>query len=161
VESTHSNIRGAILHKEKDKTCSSPNTDNSRPWFDGMAEAFAELEAQDGHASLSHAEMAGPACRPRTSPAGDQKRLKVGMRTAKLRHVGASPRTRHRSGETRQALFQATAEPGSGSKRPAHLMITAPLRGRQNWPGLCGWHKPHARNRNNRRSTNACPRLFE
>jgi len=58
--------------------------------FDGMAEAFAELETQDGSASLSHAEWLGLLIDRETS-SRETKRFESRMRTAKLRHVGASP----------------------------------------------------------------------
>jgi hypothetical protein len=58
--------------------------------FDGMAEAFTELETQDGTASLSHAEWLGLLI-DRETTSRETKRFESRMRSAKLRHVGASP----------------------------------------------------------------------
>jgi DNA replication protein DnaC len=58
--------------------------------FDGMAEAFTELETQDGTASLSHAEWLGLLI-DRETASRETRRFESRMRSAKLRHVGASP----------------------------------------------------------------------
>ena len=58
--------------------------------FDVMAEAFAELETQDGADALSHAEWLGLLV-DRETASRETKRFESRMRTAKLRHVGASP----------------------------------------------------------------------
>ena len=58
--------------------------------LEGMAEAFAEMQIQDGAASLSHAEWLGLLV-DRESASRETKRFESRMRTAKLRHVGASP----------------------------------------------------------------------
>jgi DNA replication protein DnaC len=58
--------------------------------LDGMAEAFAEMQQQDGTASLTHAEWLGLLI-DREAASRETKRFESRMRTAKLRHVGASP----------------------------------------------------------------------
>ena len=58
--------------------------------LDGMAEAFVELEAQDGTADLAHAEWLGLLV-DRETASRETKRFESRMRTARLRHVGASP----------------------------------------------------------------------
>ena len=58
--------------------------------FDGMAEAFTELETQDGTASLSHAGWLGLLI-DRETASRETRRFESRMRSAKLRHVGASP----------------------------------------------------------------------
>jgi DNA replication protein DnaC len=58
--------------------------------LDGMAEAFAELEARDGIADLAHAEWLGLLV-DRETANRETKRFESRMRTARLRHVGASP----------------------------------------------------------------------
>ena len=58
--------------------------------LDGMAEAFADLEARDGTAGLSHAEWLGLLV-DRETASRETKRFESRMRTARLRHVGASP----------------------------------------------------------------------
>ena len=58
--------------------------------LDGMAEAFAEMQKQDGTAGLSHAEWLGLLI-DRETASRETKRFESRMRAAKLRHVGASP----------------------------------------------------------------------
>ena len=58
--------------------------------LDGMAEAFAEMQSQDGTANLTHAEWLGLLI-DRESNSRETKRFDSRMRTAKLRDVGASP----------------------------------------------------------------------
>ena len=58
--------------------------------LDGMAEAFAEMQSQDGTGNLTHAEWLGLLI-DRESSSRETKRFDSRMRTAKLRHVGASP----------------------------------------------------------------------
>jgi len=55
-----------------------------------MAEAFGELETQDGTASLSHAEWLGLLV-DREASSRATKSYERGLRTAKLRHIGAAP----------------------------------------------------------------------
>jgi hypothetical protein len=58
--------------------------------LDGMAEAFVEMQGQDGTATLSHTEWLGLLI-DRESASRETKRFESRMRTAKLRHGGASP----------------------------------------------------------------------
>ena len=58
--------------------------------LDGMAEAFAEMQSQDGSANLTHAEWLGLLI-DRESSSRETKRFDSRMRTAKLRHRGAVP----------------------------------------------------------------------
>lgn len=58
--------------------------------LDGMAEAFAELEGQDGSANLTHAEWLALLVE-RESVNRETKRFESRMRAARLRHAGASP----------------------------------------------------------------------
>ena len=55
-----------------------------------MAEAFAEMQSQDGSANLTHAEWLGLLLN-RESSSWETKRFDSRMRTAKLRHRGAVP----------------------------------------------------------------------
>jgi len=57
--------------------------------LDGMADAFVELEAQDGSADLGHAEWLALLL-DREAANRTTKRFKTRLRAAKLRHVGAS-----------------------------------------------------------------------
>ena len=58
--------------------------------LDGMAEAFAEMQTQDGSADLTHAEWLGLLI-DREATSRETKRFESRMRTARLRHVGAAP----------------------------------------------------------------------
>jgi len=58
--------------------------------LDGMAEAFAEMQTQDGTAGLSHAEWLGLLI-DRETASRETKRFQSRMRTAKLRHCEAVP----------------------------------------------------------------------
>ncbi len=60
--------------------------------LDGMAEAFAEMQIQDGAAALSHAEWLGLLV-DRESASRETKRFESRMRTAKLRQSAHRPRT--------------------------------------------------------------------
>jgi len=66
--------------------------------LDGMAEAFAELQMQDAVAGLSHAEWLGLLV-DREVASRETKRFETRMRTARLRHVGASPPSSTNSAE--------------------------------------------------------------
>lgn len=57
--------------------------------LDGMADAFAELQGQDGAADLGHAEWLGLLI-DREAASRSTKRYQSRMRAAKLRHVGAA-----------------------------------------------------------------------
>ena len=58
--------------------------------LDGMAEAFTELQTQDGSADLTHAEWLGLLI-DREAISRETKRFESRMRTARLRHIGAAP----------------------------------------------------------------------
>ena len=58
--------------------------------LDGMAEAFTELQTQDGSADLTHAEWLGLPI-DREAISRETKRFESRMRTARLRHIGAAP----------------------------------------------------------------------
>lgn len=58
--------------------------------LDGMAEAFTEMQTQDGSADLTHAEWLGLLI-DREATSRETKRFESRMRTARLRHVGAAP----------------------------------------------------------------------
>ncbi len=96
--------------------------------LDGMAEAFSELETQDGSISLSHGEWLGLLIE-REASSRATKRFESRMRSAKLRHVGAAPedvdyRARR---NLDKALFQQLLS-GKWIKDNRNLIIT----------GLCG-----------------------
>jgi len=86
-----------------------PTLDNLKALrLDGMVEAFAELQAQDGAADLSHAEWLGLLV-DREVASRETKRFEARMRSARLRHVGACPEDvdyRARRGLDK-ALFQS------------------------------------------------------
>ena len=101
--------------------------------LDGMAEAFTELETQDGTVSLSHAEWLGLLVDRETS-SRDTKRFESRMRTAKLRHVGAAPEDvdyRARRGLDK-ALFQQLLT-GKWIRDKRNLMITGPCGVGKTW----------------------------
>ncbi len=87
--------------------------------LDGMVEAFAELQAQDAAADLTHAEWLGLLA-DREIASRNTRRFQTRLRMARLRHVGAAiedvdfrtPRKLDR------ALFQQLAT-GAGSRTPA------------------------------------------
>ena len=96
--------------------------------LDGMAEAFAEMQSQDGSANLTHAEWLGLLI-DRESSSRETKRFDSRMRTAKLRHRGAVPEDidyKSRRGLDK-ALFQQMLT-GRWIKDKRNLIIT----------GLCG-----------------------
>ena len=62
--------------------------------LDGMAEAFAELQAQDGAAGLTHAEWLGLLA-DREAASRETERFDARMRAARLRHVGACETVRN------------------------------------------------------------------
>ena len=97
--------------------------------LDGMAEAFAELEARDGAAGLTHAEWLG-LLTDRETANRETKRFESRMRTARLRHVGASPEDvdfRARRGLDK-ALFQELLT-GKWISDKRNLIITGPCGG--------------------------------
>lgn len=101
--------------------------------FDGMVEAFTELETQDGAATLSHAEWLGLLI-DRETASRETKRFESRMRTAKLRHVGASPEdVDYRSRRNLdKALFQQLLT-GKWIKDRRNLMITGPCGVGKTW----------------------------
>ena len=105
--------------------------------LDGMAEAFAEMQSQDGTADLTHAEWLGLLV-DRESSSRETKRFESRMRAAKLRHGGAVPEDvdyKTRRGLDK-ALFQQMLT-GRWIKHKRNLMITGPLWRGQNLAGLC------------------------
>ena len=101
--------------------------------LDGMADAFAELQSQDGVTDLSHAEWLGLLI-DREVANRTTKRFQTRMRTAKLRHVGAAiedvdyrtPR------KLDKALFQQLAT-GRWIDERRNLMITGPCGVGKTW----------------------------
>ena len=101
--------------------------------LDGMLEAFAELQAQDAAADLSHAEWLGLLA-DREIATRDTRRFQTRMRVAKLRHIGAAiedvdfraPRKLDR------ALFQQLAT-GRWIGDARNLMITGPCGVGKTW----------------------------
>lgn len=101
--------------------------------LDGMAEAFAEMQSQDGTANLTHAEWLGLLI-DRESSSRETKRFESRMRTAKLRHVGASPEDvdyKSRRGLDK-VLFQQMLT-GRWIKDRRNLMITGPCGVGKTW----------------------------
>lgn len=101
--------------------------------LDGMAEAFAEMQTQDGTASLSHAEWLG-LLTDRETASRDTKRFESRMRTAKLRHGGASPEdVDYKAGRgLDKALFQQMLT-SRWIKDKRNLMITGPCGVGKTW----------------------------
>ena len=99
----------------------------------GMADAFAELQTQDGADDLAHAEWLGLLV-DREVVNRSTKRFQTRMRTAKLRHVGAAiedvdyrtPR------KLDKALFQQLAT-GRWIAEHRSLMITGPCGVGKTW----------------------------
>lgn len=101
--------------------------------LDGMADAFAELQTQDQAGDLSHAEWLGLLI-DREASNRSTKKFQSRMRSAKLRHVGASiedvdyrtPR------KLDKALFQQLAT-GRWITEHRNLMITGPCGVGKTW----------------------------
>lgn len=101
--------------------------------LDGMADAFAELQAQDGAADLGHAEWLGLLI-DREASNRSTKRFQTRMRTAKLRQSGASvedvdyraPRQLDRD------LFRRLAQ-GDWIEKRQNLLITGPCGVGKTW----------------------------
>ena len=103
--------------------------------LDGMAEAFAELQAQDRAAELSHAEWLGLLV-DREEASRETKRYDSRLRAAKLRHVGACPEDvdyRARRGLDR-GLFQALLT-GKWIADKRNLILTGPCGVGKTWLG--------------------------
>ena len=100
---------------------------------DGMAEAFTELQTQDGSADLTHAEWLGLPI-DREAISRETKRFESRMRTARLRHIGAAPEDvdyKTRRGLDK-ALFQSLLS-GKWIKDKRNLMITGPCGVGKTW----------------------------
>jgi len=103
--------------------------------LDGMAEAFSELQMHDRAADLSRAEWFGLVI-DREVASRETKRFEARMRTAKLRHVGASPEDvdyRARRGLDK-ALFQSLLT-GRWITDKRNLIITGPCGVGKTWLG--------------------------
>lgn len=101
--------------------------------LDGMAEAFAEMQTQDGSADLTHAEWLGLLI-DREATSRETKRFESRMRTARLRHVGAAPEDvdyKSRRGLDK-ALFQNLLT-GKWIRDKRNLMITGPCGVGKTW----------------------------
>lgn len=101
--------------------------------LDGMAEAFAEMQTQDGTADLTHAEWLGLLI-DREATSRETKRFESRMRTARLRHVGAAPEDvdyKTRRGLDK-ALFQNLLT-GKWIRDKRNLMITGPCGVGKTW----------------------------
>ena len=94
--------------------------------LDGMADAFAEMQARDDTADLGHAEWLGLLI-DREAASRSTKKFQSRMRAARLRHVGAAiedvdyrtPR------KLDKALFQQLAT-GRWITEHRNLLITGP-----------------------------------
>src|SRR5690554_6509465 len=103
--------------------------------LDGMAEAFAELQAQDRAANLTHAEWLGLLA-DREEASRETKRYDTRIRAARLRHVGACPEDvdyRARRGFDR-ALFQSLLS-GKWITDRRNLILTGPCGVGKTWLG--------------------------
>ncbi len=101
--------------------------------LDGMAEAFEELQGQDGSADLTHAEWLGLLI-DREATSRETKRFESRMRTARLRHVGAAPEDvdyKTRRGLDKP-LFQQLLT-GKWIRDKRNLMITGPCGVGKTW----------------------------
>ena len=101
--------------------------------LDGMAEAFAEMQKQDGSANLTHAEWLGLLI-DREATSRETKRFESRMRTARLRHVGAAPEDvdyKTRRGLDK-ALFQNLLT-GKWIRDKRNLIITGPCGVGKTW----------------------------
>ncbi len=101
--------------------------------LDGMADAFVELQAQDGADDLGHAEWLALLI-DREAVNRNTRRFQTRMRSAKLRHVGAAiedvdyrtPR------KLDKALFQQLAT-GRWIAEHRNLLITGPCGVGKTW----------------------------
>lgn len=101
--------------------------------LDGMAEAFAEMQTQDGTADLTHAEWLGLLI-DREATSRETKRFESRMRSARLHHVGAVPEDldyKTRRGLDK-ALFQSLLT-GKSIADKRNLMITGPCGVGKTW----------------------------
>lgn len=103
--------------------------------LDGMAEAFAELQAQDRAADLTHAEWLGLLA-DREEASRETRRYETRIRAARLRHVGACPEDvdyRARRGLDR-AMFQSLLS-GKWITDRRNLILTGPCGVGKTWLG--------------------------
>ena len=101
--------------------------------LDGMADAFEELQGQDGTADLTHAEWLGLLI-DREAASRETKRFESRMRTVRLRHVGAAPEDvdyKTRRGLDKP-LFQQLIT-GKWIRDKRNLMITGPCGVGKTW----------------------------
>jgi DNA replication protein DnaC len=101
--------------------------------LDGMAQAFAELQARDGADDLPHADWFALLI-DREIADRNTRRFRTRLRAAALRHVGAAIedvdcRTARKLD---RGLFQQLAT-GAWIEERRNLLITGPLRRRQTW----------------------------
>lgn len=109
--------------------------------LDGMADAFAELQARDDVGDLNHAEWLGLLI-DREASNRSTKKFQSRMRAAKLRHVGASiedvdyrtPR------KLDKALFKELAT-GRWIENSQNLLITGPCGVGKTWLACALGHK--------------------
>jgi len=101
--------------------------------LDGMADAFAELQTQDAAPDLSHAEWLGLLI-DREAVSRSTKKFQSRMRSAKLRHVGASIEdVDYRAArKLNKALFQQLAT-GRWIAEHRNLLITGPCGVGKTW----------------------------
>jgi DNA replication protein DnaC len=94
--------------------------------LDGMAEAFAELQAQDGARDLPHAEWLALLI-DREVADRSIRRFRTKLRAAALRHVGAAIEGVNYRAARRldRALFQQVAT-GMWIEERRNLLITGP-----------------------------------
>ena len=103
--------------------------------LDGMAEAFCELQSQDGATDMSHAEWPGLLV-DREVASRETKRFEARMRSARLRHVGACPEDvdyRARRGLDKALLQSLLTGKWITDKR--NLIITGPCGVGKTWLG--------------------------
>ncbi len=101
--------------------------------LDGMAEAFTEMDGQDGSAGLNHAEWLGLLI-DRETASGETKRFDSRMRTARLRHVGTA--LKDVDYKTRRGLDKALSRnllTGKWIRDKCNLMITSPCGVGKTW----------------------------
>ena len=127
--------------------------------LDGMAEAFAEMQAQDRAADLTHAEWLGLLA-DREAASRETRRYETRIRAARLRHVGACPEDvdyRARRGLDK-ALFQSLLT-GKWIADKRNLIITGPCGVGKTWLG-CALAQAACRN-GTTVLYKRLPRLFE
>lgn len=127
--------------------------------LDGMAEAFAELQAQDSARDMSHEEWLG-LLTDREDASRQTKRYQSRLRTAKLRHIGACPEDidyRARRGLDKTLTQQLLTGKWITDRR--NLIITGPCGVGKTWIG-CALAQAACRH-GNTVLYKRLPRLFE